>query len=181
MNNVLKFDPSKKRKPEPEMPKTPTGPAKFIWVSALVGPLGSALMLVTLFGFSQLWAAITNPLSLSGWAEIGKAYGLALVLAIFALPFSLAALAPLAMAVNKGRALLQGEFVRRAIIAGGVYGFCAVIAVNIYAGVNMLGGNIVDTIIGLIAGAVAGLLLSFLWAHVCWLTLSKLRKPVTVH
>lgn len=130
MNNVLKFDPEKKRKPEPEQKKPQNEAVRFVWISAIVGPLGSAILLMALFGFSDIWAAITNPLVGGYWAQVGKLAGFALILGVGAVPFSLGALVPYAMAVEKGFVLLQSIYVRRAVIAGGIYGVIVVLAMS---------------------------------------------------
>ncbi len=177
MSNVLKFDQSKKREPEPEKkkPKPQESAVRFVMRSAIIGPLGSALLLVVLFSFSDIWNAITNPLVAGYWVQLGKAFGFALVLGLLAAGISLAFFAPYALSIGRGLGLIKTTFVRRAMMAGGTFGFVAVLVLNMLIGVFDPASSSVysspDLYIGLGVGTIAGILMAFLWAHICWLTL----------
>ncbi|MGJ8529067.1 hypothetical protein [Maritalea sp.] len=185
MNNVLKFDPSKKRKPEPEQekPKPQNQAMMFVWRSAVVGPMGSALLLVVLFSFSDIWNAITNPFVGGYWLQLGKAFGFAMILGLFATGFSLAFLAPYGLSVGRGAILSQSDFVRRAVMAGGAFGFVVVLVLNALVGAFGTGQGVnyasPDFYIGLGVGTITGMLMAFLWAHVCWLTIPKTTPQTT--
>ena len=170
MNNVLKFDPEKRRKPEPEekKPQVNNG-AKFVWLSALLGPIGSALLLMLMFGFSDLWQAITNPLVFGYWSQIGRLMGIAFIIGVAAAPFSLVFLGPYAMAVNKGYVLLQSIFVKRATIAGGVFGFAVVVGFTAFAYSNGQEILVAELAMSMVLAVIAGVAAAFIWANVCWI------------
>lgn len=148
---------------------------RFVWRSAIVGPMGSAMLLAILFGFSDIWAAVTNPLVGGYWVQLGKALGFVLLLGVAALPFSFGFLGAYAVAIGKGAALLQSNFVRRAMLAGGSFGLLAVALLGILLGQadpnQPFSFTSMDTIVSLLVGTVSGTFISFIWAHVCWLTL----------
>ncbi len=179
MNNVLKFDPEKKRKPEPEQQKPQNEAVRFVWISAIVGPLGSAFLLMALFGFSDIWAAITNPLVGGYWAQVGKLFGFAIILGVGAIPSRLGALVPYAMAVEKGFVLLQSIYVRRAVIAGGIYGVVVVLAMSYVVASGLGAFGLGQMAAGVAIGGVAGVMVSFFWAHVCWIIGGEKLSPRT--
>lgn len=176
MNNVLKFEPKPKRKPEPEE-KTPQDKAvRFLWLSAFIGPLGSALLLVVLFGFSDITRALTNPTVSGYWVQLARGLGFALVLGVAALPFSLVALGTYARAVKKGAALLRASFIRRAVIAGGLYGLALVALLLVLLGPSSITIEWGQTLFSLVLGVIAGLVVSFVWAQLMWLIASPTGK-----
>jgi len=179
LNNVLKFDPSQKRKPEPEAKKPQNGAARFVWISAVVGPLGSALFLMLMFGFSDLWNAITNPTVGGYWLQIGRLFGTALAIGVVGVPFSLISLGSYAMAVNKGFVLLRSIFVRRAVMAGGIYGVSLIVVLYVLMGTDLGGANTGELVLGVVLGGFLGAAVSFLWAHVCWIIGGAKLSPKT--
>jgi len=179
LNKVLKFDPSRKRKPEPEEKKPQSDAARFVWRSAIVGPIGSALFLMLIFGFSDLWTAITNPTVGGNWMQLARLFGLALVIGVVGVPFSLISLGSYALAVDKGFVLLRSIFVRRAVMAGGVYGVALIVVLYALMGTDLSGANIGELVLGIVLGGILGVAISFLWAHVCWIIGGAKHSPVT--
>lgn len=179
MNNVLKFDPSQKRKPELEEKKPQNDAARFVWVSAVVGPIGSALFVMLMFGFSDLWNAITNPTVGGYWMQVARLFGTALVIGVFGVPFSLVSLGSYALGVNKGFLLLRQIFVRRAVMAGGIYGVSLIGVLYFLMGTDLSAANVGELVLGVALGGFLGAAISFLWAHVCWIIGGAKHSPKT--
>ncbi|MFT6657862.1 hypothetical protein [Maritalea sp.] len=179
MNNVLKFDPSQKRKPEPEAKKPQNDAARFVWISAIVGPLGSALFLMAIYGFSDIWAVMTNPTDGALWGRIGIGVSFVLLLGGSAVPFCLVALAPYSIAVNKGVVLLRSIFVRRAMAGGAVYGVAAAGLMSFLLGEGSSIQSMGFVILSVALAAVLGAAISFMWAHTCWILGGEKLSPTT--
>ncbi|MCF4099679.1 hypothetical protein [Maritalea mediterranea] len=176
MSNVVKFQPPPKRKPEPQEKGPQEKAARFVWVSALVGPLASALLLITLFSFSDIWRALTNPLVSSYWVQLGRVFGMALVIGVAALPFSLLVLGPYAMAIKKGRVLQRAIFIRRALLAGAIFGGTVLVALGLMLGSGLNNVGLGQILFSLVTGVIAGTMISFIWAQVIWMLASPTAR-----
>jgi len=176
LSNVVKFQPPPKREEEPKEKSPQDKAVRFLWVSAVAGPLGSALLLVILFGFSDIGRALSNPTVSGNWVQLARGLGFAMVVGVAALPFSLVALGTYARAVSKGQALLRSTFIRRAVIAGGLYGFAVVAILMVLLSQSISSVGVWQILFSLVLSVIAGTAVSFVWAQVIWMLASPTAK-----